>query len=152
MDVYNNEEGQRLDEYQDKADKYIQLFLFSQKKSNRPTNSGKVTRNLNHFLCIAKLLYQIISNFVLEIRGGKNLKAKKKISTKCPQKRIESYLAFKASTTSTASTALTASIASIASTGLIASIASTASIGSGTTKFYCFIREHLESYLSFIYR
>ena len=55
MDKHDNEEGQGLDEYQGKDDRYVPLPPCSQKESNRLTHLGKRIKSLNHLVCIPKL-------------------------------------------------------------------------------------------------
>ena len=100
VDEYDNEEVQGLDEYQSKGGRYVLLLPCPQKESNHLTDLGEVIRSLNHLVCISKLPYQIIANFVLEFPGGKGSKAQKKIHISRLQEGMESH---SASTTSTAS-------------------------------------------------
>lgn len=78
MGEHDNEEEQSSDKYQDSGDKYIPLPLHPQKESNRLTDLGEATRSLNYLVCIPKLPYQIIANFMLEFQGRKGSKAQKK--------------------------------------------------------------------------
>lgn len=54
IDIYDNEEGQSLDKYEDKGNRYIFLLPLSQKESNRLINLGEKINNLNHLICITK--------------------------------------------------------------------------------------------------
>ena len=60
MDVYDNENGQNLDKYEDKDEKedirYVSLpfvtFPPPRKESNCLTGIGEGTKSLNHLICI----------------------------------------------------------------------------------------------------
>ena len=61
---------------------------------------GKRTRSLNHLVYIPKICYSKSVNFALEFSGRRDLKAPKKIYISHIKKRLESHLAFSASTAS----------------------------------------------------
>ena len=61
LDLHDNKEEEGLDKFKGEDEreniKYV-FFLFvahPQKESNRPTDIGKGTKNLNHLVCIPKI-------------------------------------------------------------------------------------------------
>ena len=64
LDVYDNKEGQGLEEYEGESEgeRYVLFPLIAphpplQRESNRPTDLGEGTRSLNHLVCILKICY-----------------------------------------------------------------------------------------------
>lgn len=75
VDKYDNKERQGLDKYQNSSGRYIPLSSCLQKELNRLTDLSKRIKSLNHLICISKLSYQIITNFLLEFLDKEGLKA-----------------------------------------------------------------------------
>ena len=84
IDENDNKEGQGSNKYQDRNKyqgsdgRYVPLPLRLQKELNHSTDLGKETKSLNYLVCIQKLPYQIIANFMLEFPGREGSKAPKK--------------------------------------------------------------------------
>lgn len=71
MNVYNNEEGQSLDKYESKSERYISIPFITphtspQKESYVLTDLGKGLKRLKYLICKPKSAHQIITNFALE--------------------------------------------------------------------------------------
>lgn len=76
--MHDNKKRQSLEKYYNKNNKYVLFLFWSQKKSNCQIDLGKRTKSLNYLICLSKLLYQIIINFVFKIPDRKNSKVQKK--------------------------------------------------------------------------
>ena len=129
LDECDNEEGNGLDEDEDKIEgaryillPFVSLLPLPQKVSNRPSDLSEETRSLNHLVCIPKICYSRSAKLTLEFPGRGGSKAQKKTYTSCLREKLESHSA------------------------------STAFIASGTTNHRRPIRERLESYPPFNYR
>lgn len=68
--------------------------------SNHPSNLDKGTKSLTYLVYILKICYLRSAIFALDFLGRRDSKAQKKIYINCLRKRLESYLASTASTTS----------------------------------------------------
>ena len=103
---HNKEEANGLDENEGeiKSARYISppfipLSLL-QKVLNHLSDLDKGTKSLNYFVCIPKICYSRSPNFALEFPSRGDWKAQKKIYTSRVRERLESHLAFTASTAS----------------------------------------------------